>query len=51
KFLTSVELDQIRIQERQAKEIALQQLEEERQRYQDLLTRLQERGIDPEQLL
>lgn len=51
KFLTPVELDQIRTQERQAKEAALQQLEEERQRYQDLLTRLQERGIDPEQLL
>ncbi|QLE43208.1 Uma2 family endonuclease [Nostoc sp. C052] len=51
KFLTPVELDQVRTQERQAKEIALQQLEEERQRYQDLLTRLQERGIDPEQLL
>ncbi|MEH2145179.1 Uma2 family endonuclease [Nostoc sp.] len=51
KFLTPVELDQIRTQERQAKEIALQQLEEERQRYQDLLTRLQERGINPEQLL
>ncbi|MEH2117628.1 Uma2 family endonuclease [Nostoc sp.] len=50
KFLTPVELDQIRTQERQAKEIALQQLEEERQRYQDLLTRLQERGINPEQL-
>ena len=58
KFLTPVELDQIRTQERQraeqerqAKEIALQQLEEERQRYQDLLTRLQEQGINPEQLL
>ncbi len=51
KFLTPVELDQVRIQERQAKEVALQQLEEERQRYQDLLTRLQERGIDPEKLL
>ncbi len=58
KFLTPVELDQLRIQEsqrveqeRQAKEIALQQLEEERQRYQDLLARLQERGINPEQLL
>ncbi|MEH2294144.1 Uma2 family endonuclease [Nostoc sp.] len=51
KFLTPVELDQVRTQERQAKEIALQQLEEERQRYQDLLARLQERGIDPEQLL
>lgn len=58
KFLTPVELDQVRTQERQraeqerqAKEVALQQLKEERQRYQDLLIRLQERGIDPEQLL
>ncbi|WP_375494559.1 Uma2 family endonuclease [uncultured Nostoc sp.] len=51
KFLTPVELDQVRTQERQAKEVALQQLEQERQRYQDLLTRLQERGINPEQLL
>ncbi|MBD2516996.1 Uma2 family endonuclease [Nostoc sp. FACHB-973] len=51
KFLTPVELEQVRRQERQAKEAALQQLEEERQRYQDLLIRLQERGIDPEQLL
>ncbi len=51
KFLTPVELDQIRTQERQAKEAALQQLQEQRQLYQDLLTRLQERGIDPEQLL
>ncbi|MGI8503327.1 MAG: Uma2 family endonuclease [Hassallia sp.] len=67
RFLTSVELDQIREQERQRadtesqraeaesqradterqeKEAALLQLELERQRYQDLLTRLQERGID-----
>ncbi|MBW4671969.1 MAG: Uma2 family endonuclease [Cyanomargarita calcarea GSE-NOS-MK-12-04C] len=57
KFLTSVELDQLREQERQRaeeerqqKEAALLQLKEERQRYQDLLARLQERGIDPEQL-
>jgi Uma2 family endonuclease len=67
RFLTSVELDQIREQERQRadtesqradtesqradterqeKEAALLKLELERQRYQDLLTRLQERGID-----
>ncbi|NEU75163.1 Uma2 family endonuclease [Hassallia byssoidea VB512170] len=67
RFLTSVELDQIREherqraeherqraehehqraeQERQEKEAAQLQLEEERQRYQDLLARLQERGID-----
>lgn len=57
RFLTPVELDQIREQERQRaeterqlKEAALIQLEQERQRYQDLLARLQERGIDPDQL-
>ncbi len=64
KFLTSVELDQLRDQERLEKEAALNQLGEERlekeaalnqlgeerQRYQDLLTRLQERGINPENL-
>jgi hypothetical protein len=36
--------------QRQAKEAALLQLEQERQRYQDLLARLQARGIDPENL-
>ncbi len=64
RFLTPVELDQIGEQERQraeterqraeaerqSKEAALLQLEQERQRYQDLLARLQEKGIDPEQL-
>ncbi len=64
RFLTSVELDQLREQERQRaeqerqrveqerqqKEVALLQLEQERQRYQDLLARLQKRGIDPENL-
>ncbi|MDF5725482.1 MAG: Uma2 family endonuclease [Rhizonema sp. PD37] len=71
KFLTFVELDQLRDQEhqraeqesqraeqesqraeqeRQQKEAALSQLQEEQQRYQDLLARLQERGIDLEQL-
>ena len=50
RFLTSVELDQLREQERQDKGVALLQLEQERQRYQDLLARLQERGIDPENL-
>ncbi len=50
RFLTFVELDQLREQERQQKEAALLQLEQERQRYQDLLARLQERGIDPENL-
>jgi len=37
-------------QERQDKETALSDLERERQRYQDMLRRLEERGIDPEQL-
>ncbi|HLO86794.1 MAG TPA: Uma2 family endonuclease [Nostocaceae cyanobacterium] len=71
KFLTSVELDQLREQEReraeqereraeqereraeqerQQKETALSQLETERQRYQDLLAKLQEKGIDLESL-
>lgn len=50
RFLTSVELDRLREQERQEKEIALAQLEEERQRYQDLLARLQEKGINPDEL-
>lgn len=64
KFLTSVELDQLREQERQAKEAALLQLEQERQakeaallqieqerqRYQDLLAKLQAQGINPENL-
>jgi Uma2 family endonuclease len=49
-FLTPVELDRLREQERQQKENALLQLEEERQRYQDLLVRLKEKGIDPEQI-
>ncbi|WP_442861098.1 Uma2 family endonuclease [Calothrix sp. NIES-3974] len=57
KFLTSVELAQQREQERQRAETerqradnALSQLEEERKRYQDLLQKLQEKGIDPERL-
>jgi Uma2 family endonuclease len=50
KFLTSVELDQLREQERQQKEAALLELEQERQRYQDLLARLQAKGIDPDSL-
>ena len=50
KFLTSVELAQQREQERQRADIAETQLLEERQRYQDLLKKLQEKGIDPEQL-
>ncbi len=50
KFLTSVELAQQREQERQRADAALSQLEVEKQRYQDLLKKLQEKGIDPEQL-
>jgi Uma2 family endonuclease len=50
KFLTSVELDQLREQERQQKEAALLELEQERQRYQDLLAKLQAKGIDPNSL-
>ncbi len=60
KFLTSVELDKLREQEcqekelalaqaeqeRQEKELALAQLEQERQRYQALLEQLHGRGID-----
>jgi Uma2 family endonuclease len=64
KFLTSVELDQLREQEsqradreqqekelaQQEKQLAQQQLEAEQQRYQALIELLRERGIDPEQL-
>ncbi|MEM7716837.1 MAG: Uma2 family endonuclease, partial [Cyanobacteria bacterium P01_A01_bin.68] len=64
KFLTSVELAQQREQERQRADVERQradierqradsaetQLIEERQRYQDLLKKLQEKGINPEQL-
>ena len=57
KFLTSVELAQQREQERQRANTERQradnaetQLLEERQRYQDLLKKLQEKGINPEQL-
>jgi len=57
KFHSPLELDQLREmehqraeQERQDKETALSDLERERQRYQDMLRRLEERGIDPEQL-
>ena len=64
KFLTSVELAQQRELERQRAETehqraetehqraetAISQLEAEQQRYQDLLKKLQEKGIDPEQL-
>ncbi|BAY90733.1 MULTISPECIES: Uma2 family endonuclease [unclassified Tolypothrix] len=64
KFLTPVEIDQLREQERQraeqehqraeqerlAKEAALQELQQERDRYQELLTKLQAEGIDTENL-
>jgi len=64
RFLTSVELDRLREQERQRAEEERQRAEEERQRaedaiaqletanqrYQDLIERLREKGIDPEQL-
>ncbi|MBW4496858.1 MAG: Uma2 family endonuclease [Oscillatoria princeps RMCB-10] len=50
RFLTPVELDQLREQERQRAEQALAQLAQEQQRYQALIERLRERGIDPEQL-
>lgn len=64
KFLTSVELDQLREQEsqraeeerqraeeeRQRADNAIAQLEQEQQRYQALIERLRDRGINPEQL-
>jgi len=57
RFLTFVELSQLREQERQRAEQerqraddAIAQLEQEQQRYQALLEQLRERGIDPEQL-
>lgn len=57
RFLTFVELSQLREQERQRAEQerqraddAVAQLEQEQQRYQALLEQLRERGIDPEQL-
>ncbi|EAW33388.1 Uma2 family endonuclease [Lyngbya sp. PCC 8106] len=58
KFLTSVELNQRAEEEYQRAEEAIAQLEEERtlrqqeqQRYQALIERLREQGIDPEQFL
>jgi Uma2 family endonuclease len=50
KFLTYVELGQLMEQERQRAEEALDQLEQERQRYQALEALLRERGINPEEL-
>lgn len=50
RFLTSVELDRLREEERQRAEDAIAQLEAEKQRYQALIERLREKGIDPEKL-
>ncbi|CBN55343.1 conserved hypothetical protein [Kamptonema sp. PCC 6506] len=57
KFLTPVELDRLREQERQRAEQehqraeeAIAQLDREQQRYQTLLEKLREQGINPEQL-
>lgn len=50
KFLTSVELHHQGEVERQRADEALSQLEQERQRYQALMAKLREQGIDPEQL-
>jgi Uma2 family endonuclease len=57
KFLTSLEMNQLQEQERQranqecqAKETALQELQQERDRYQELLVKLREKGIDTENL-
>jgi Uma2 family endonuclease len=57
RFLTSVELDRLREDERQRAESerqraedAIAQLEAEKQRYQSLIELLREKGIDPEQL-
>ncbi|MBE9224560.1 Uma2 family endonuclease [Phormidium sp. LEGE 05292] len=64
KFLTPVELDRLREverqraeqerqraeQERQRAENAIAQLEQEQQRYQALIEKLRQQGIDPEQL-
>ncbi|OKH31204.1 hypothetical protein NIES2119_29415 [[Phormidium ambiguum] IAM M-71] len=50
RFLTSVELDRSSEEERQRAEDAIAQLEAEKQRYQALIERLREKGIDPEKL-
>ncbi|MCL6750245.1 Uma2 family endonuclease [Nostoc sp. CCCryo 231-06] len=64
KFLSPVEIDQLREQERQAKEaalqakeaaleekeVALQELEKERDRYQELLAKLKDKGINTDNL-
>ncbi|BAY26583.1 hypothetical protein NIES2100_63990 [Calothrix sp. NIES-2100] len=48
--LTLVELEQLREQERQAKEVVLQELQQERDRYQALLAKLKQQGIDTDNL-
>ncbi len=48
RFLTSIELEQRAEQERLRAEDAIAQLQQEQQRYQALLARLREQGIDPE---
>lgn len=48
RFLTSVELAQLREQEKQRAEEAIAQLEIEKQRYNALVEQLRQRGIDPE---
>jgi hypothetical protein len=50
RFLTSVELEGLLRQERQRSDLAETALEEERRQRQALLERLQELGINPEQL-
>jgi 3'-phosphoadenosine 5'-phosphosulfate sulfotransferase (PAPS reductase)/FAD synthetase len=57
RFLTFVELAQLKEQEKQRADEAIAQLEQERslreieqQRYQALMEKLREQGIDPEQL-
>jgi Uma2 family endonuclease len=48
RFLTSVELAQLREQEKQRAEEAIAQLEIEKQRYTALVEQLRQRGIEPE---
>jgi Uma2 family endonuclease len=50
RFLSPVELEQRAEQEHQRAEEAIAQLAKEQQLYQDLLAKLRNRGIDPEQL-
>ena len=50
KFLTPVELDQLRERERLRAEDAIAQLEREKQPYQALLEELQKQGIAPESI-